>query len=680
MSRPGAILGWGLLVWAVALGEVGRSAQQAVLTPSTAKERAKVFTWFGTLGFPDVKGCKLVRVATGDWYISGDNPSRNTYLLGFVLEEKGKSFSVLTLGLTTRKFRWTPPGTSADQRVGYEKLPLAKTAVDYLQALRGGPPVEDPGLKRLRANLSARAEVFVLAWACWRHGLNREAAALYDHAAGVHDGGADVPLTPLPRAIAQDLAYTEMWRGIVAFGDPEVTRSQLLKRFQRFVRNYPDSEHAARARETVSLLKQMVREDAEHTRKRAGKPFARLSKDEQIADLIFRLRDQNAHQVFQPGSCDLFWPPNNKEDTPAHRLVRRGLDVVPRLIDALEDRRFTRSVGFERGFYFSHHVLRVGDAAEQILTRIAGRSFYARAATNAARLKESKAPTVKEQIRAWYTELHLKGEKQLLIEDTERGDNDSRSQGKRLLKKYPDVALPALIAGAKASQDEWTRSGLVELVGQVKGEGSIPFLLAELKGGPFPRGRLAAAEALHRHERPEAVAAMIAEWEGKRPPPPKGYDKEYGLAQVANFLADSGKAVGIDVLARGLNKRSGYLRLVVVLVSAFKDGHHIFLEKDKDGALQPAPRGHITKEVRAAVERLLLPALDDTEEQADMEGKWNGKRFRDPRICDLAAYALNQLDPKQYPFDLGAPLAERNRSILTLKSVLRKARGLPQRN
>jgi hypothetical protein len=670
MSRPDTVLGWGLLVGALlTLSGVGCAAQPAAPGLSPAAERARTFGWFSTLGFPDVKGCKLVLVSTGGWYRSGSDPPRNTYLLGFVLEENGKSFSVLTLDLTTRTFRWSPPGAAEHERVGYEKLPLAKTAEDHLQALRGGPAVEQPGLRFFQAGLSTRGETFVLAWACWRHGLDGQAAALYAHAASMADrGDTGGPRPPLRQLISRDLAHTEMWRAVEAFGDPTVPRARLLKRFQRLVRNYPESEHAKRARETASLLEKMVREDAEHAKQRAARPFAKLSKDEQIADLVFRLRDQNGHQFSQPGSCNVFWTRGDKEDSPAHQLLRHGYDAVPRLIEALDDPRFTRSVEFHRNFYFSHRVLSVGDAAGQILTRIAGRSFYARADAD-------KAPSIKDQVRAWYAELKKKGEKQLLIEATERGDGDSYSQGARLLKKYPDAALPALVAGAKAAKDGWARSSLVGLLGEVKGEGPLPFLLAELKDGPFAAGRLAAAEALHRRGRPEAVAAMIAEWQGKRPASPKGGEEGDGLQGVVGFLAGSGKVEAIEALARGLDERAVDLRLSVV--SRFGEGGHLsVVTKGGGGMLNPGSRRDNAKAVRGAVEKVLLAALDDTEERTGMSGSWNGKSFSDPRICDIAGHVLNQLDPKLYPFDLEVPLAKRNRSVLALKNVLRKAHGL----
>jgi hypothetical protein len=672
MSRYGLLVLGVLLLAALLPADALLAVQPAAPGPTAAEERAATFAWFGKLGYPDVQGCKLVLVATGRSYQHGNDPPRNSYLLGFVLEEKGRSFTVLSLDLETHSFQGKPEVLD-HTHVGYEKLPLQKTVVDYLTALQHGEPGKQGLWKLFSPNLSSRGEAFVLAWACWRHGLDREAAALYKQAAAMPDrGGGEGAPPPLRQALARDLAYMEMWRSVLAFGEPKVSRAQLLQRFRRFLRNYPDSEYAPRAREMSALLAQMVQEDAEHARATARKLFAARSKDERIADLIFRLRDQNGYQFSQPGACDVFW---TRKDSPAHQLLRHGYDAVPRLIEALEDRRFTRSVGFHRAFYFSHHVLRVSDAAEQILTRIAGRSFYVPSHTNEATPGGGKAPTFKEQIRAWYAELRQKGEKRLLIEATEKADTNSPSQGRRLLEKYPNEALPALIAGAKAAKGDWLRSALVRLAGELKDESPVPFLQAELQDGPLLAERLAAAQALHRRGRPEAVAAMIAEWQGK-PPASRDVDRGVGLDEVAQFLAGCGKVEAIDELARGLRRRPLDLRLAVV--SAFaEEGITKVFAKGGGGKTQPEAGGDHPEKIRAAVERFLLAALDDTEKKTNYYMSWNGKSISDPRICDITGHVLHQLDPTRHPFDLGAPQAARDRSILALKIILRKARGLP---
>jgi len=191
------------------------------------------------------------------------------------------------------------------------------------------------------------------------------------------------PIKTLQEKIADELARTEMWRAVVAFGDPQVPRPQLQERFDRIAKNFPKSEYHARASEISALLKQMIKEDEEHAAlRKKGKPFDQLTRKEQIAELVFQLRDQPGEQISQQGSCDIFMTfsgvfktSSGGNETPAHRLVEMGYDAVPQLVEVIEDKRFSRAVGFHRSFYFSHEVLRVGECAQTILEKIAGMSF-----------------------------------------------------------------------------------------------------------------------------------------------------------------------------------------------------------------------------------------------------------------------------------------------------------------
>ncbi len=633
---------------------------------STAQERVKAFRWFGTLGFPGVKGRKFVHVATGQGYQRAGEPPTNRYLHGFLTEDRGDTFSVLSLSLSTVTFKKTPPGTPEHARVGYEALAPARAAAERLKVLREKDSEEGRSWRGFGRAFSERGELFVLAWACWRHGLDGSAAELFDHAGAARSFGfrEGAPGRTVQDKVAGDLAHALMWQAILDFGNPKISRAQFLERFEHIARNFPDSEHHKRARETADLLKTMIREDAGYAKKRqAGKPFEKLSKKEQIAELIFRLRDQNGRQWGQPGSCDIF---NDKENSPAHQLRKMGLDAVPQLIEALDDERFTRSVGYHRDFYFSHHVLRVADCAERILSDIAARRFYRRTHTNGAMFKDGKGASVKVEIWAWYNEVRKKGEKRMLIEGVEKGDANSTGLGHRLLEKYPDEALPALTAGARAARDGWTRSYLVELASWVKGDGPLPFLSAEVKDGPYRASRVAAAWGLHKHGRGEGVPATIAEWHGHRPKGDKGTDPSEGLGGILTFLARSGTVEGVTALGKDLLKRSVDVRLSVVRSLA-----EVPL---KPGAVKP--RADL-RELRAAVERVLAACLDDTDMRLGMSGGWGDKHYSDPRICDMAAHVLYRLDAAKYPFDLSAPRAKRERGRLVVKNAWRAANGLP---
>ena len=83
------------------------------------------------------------------------------------------------------------------------------------------------------------------------------------------------------------------------------------------------------------------------------------------------------------------------------------------------------------------------------------------------------------------------------------------------------------------------------------------------------------------------------------------------------------------------------------------------------------------EEVEKVVERLLIAALDDTEQREGMSGSWDGKSFQDPWVCDIAAHVLAQRFPKKYEFDLSAALRDRDQKRLAMINVWRKQQNLP---
>lgn len=273
----------------------------------SSEERSATFRWFPSLGYPDVKGRKFVCVSQNRPWHKANGPSDKTY--GFLIEDDGNRIRVITLDLSTQTFFRNPPGLIRPGSAAYEAVDLAVFAADCLKQLRTHSENEVAELmSRLQIGLGRRAHVFVLAWACSRNGLDKMAAELFDAAAAMPgDFGADVEKTakrPLRALVAAELAHFEMWRAVLSFGDPNVSRASLLKDFERIDKNFPDSEHHQRALQTVSLLRQMVKEDREHAA--TSQPFERLSKQQQVAELIFQLRDQNGHQWMQPGECDIF--------------------------------------------------------------------------------------------------------------------------------------------------------------------------------------------------------------------------------------------------------------------------------------------------------------------------------------------------------------------------------------
>lgn len=634
---------------------------------SLPPDQQKTFAWFDTLGFPDVKGRPFVRVGTGCWSQSGSKERENQTIKAFLLKEETNTFTVLGLDLDTQTFL-ACPNTAEFDRVFFEPANLAAEATARLTKLRQ-PPGDEERWRGFGRMLPERAEVFVLSWACARNGLPALSSNLYAQAITMkgRNGHLDGPSGPttMIEVLEKDIGHALMWRGIVAFEDPAISRKDLLALFDTLIAKYPSSEHRERATETAERLRPMIKEDDDHARQER-KTLEKTSRDEQAAELIFQLRDQNGHQWMQPGWCDIFedYRPG-QTNSPAHQLAAMGYDAVPRLITALDDRRFTRSVGYHRNFYFSHHVLTVSDCAQTILERIAGRQFHA-----------SPAGSVGEKVRDWWNEILKKGERQCLIEGTEKGDRDAISQARQLQEKYPDALLGAISNGIRNARGSWERRELIRMAGKTKGDEPVPLLLQEMKDGPFLAARVAAAFELRARTNAAALPAMIDEW-GKQPAG-KGDFQEEGPGSLIEFLATCNDPKGIQALGEDLTSQAVDQRLQVVtalgqtdsFMSSVSDGGGRLILAGADGSVAHA-------ETSAAIEELLVKALEDTEERTGLSGSWGDKSYTNPRICDMAGHVLSLLWKDRYIFDLAASSRNRDAQRYACLNGWRARHGLP---
>jgi hypothetical protein len=647
--------------------------------PSTPQERSKVFQWFTDLGYRDVKDLKFVRVATGRSYSS--------FVGGFLLWEKGESFTVLTIDLEERQYQKTPVDTEPSEKIDFEIRNLKDEAAACLKTLRSPTPQDRDQLWLLDSlHMFWRTQTFILAWACHRNELDDLAADLFDHAAKMGPGfwlnSLPPAKEPLQETVAADLARNEMRKAVDAFGDTTITRTQLLKRFERIHKEFPASEYGQDAKAYADTLTKMIKEDADLDK--AAMPFDRLSKEEQIAELIFQLRNQSAGNTHALGWRDIF---NTPADSPANRLVKIGYDAVPQLIEHFNDDRFVRWVNYSRHGGLGL-VQRVHDCTVTILEHLASRHFRTEAFHFNGKISPDRQPEGTITLaRRWYADLKAKGEKQVLIEAVGWGDSDSDRSAGPLVEKYPADAFPALIAGIKAAKDPHVRTSLLITVAALKNDPGVAFfLLREAKAGPNPKDRALAVQALQEMGRPEALAITLARWEGKRinpqvaavPARKNEEDNPDDLSRVAEFLAASGKLDAIIALAKDLRKRPIALRLCVVSCFAAVEPNSVSSE-----GWDPLPfRGHgqpstFTKEVRHAIEKLLVGELDDKAERIKLSGMWLGNKFRDPRVCDIAGQVLQQLMPDKYEFDMFVPLAERDRGLVSLGNVWLKSQGLP---
>jgi hypothetical protein len=418
--------------------------------------------------------------------------------------------------------------------------------------------------------------------------------------------------------------------------DPLITRRAILADLKALAHEHPKTEQAHLARRDVALLTLMVREDEQHARVRTrDRP---LSRQQQIADWIFHLRDQTA-TVWCSGKrelwADIFDPSDGP--TPAHRLAAFGYDAVPALLDILEDERFTRSV-------CGDCPLRVGICALIVLEEIANQPF--RNISSTFEIDQTSAG--RKKARVWWKEAQKKGEKLMLIEGTERGDDRSPKDARRLIERYPEIALNAVTTGVRRSQDGHVRSALLRAADNLRDLRVIDLFRQELNGGDW-QTRLLAAQLLCGRGREGGVKAMIREWQTLGN---EADDRQ--VESILGFLASSGKAEALTALTANSPKRSVELRVQVI------EALRLAREKPDVGG-----------EARNLIDQFLVECLDDKQPcAAHIQGP-NRNLAPKLRICDEAATILARVWTPAFSFNVLDGVAVRDRQIVGLKNYWR---------
>lgn len=616
--RPPTILAIAL-VWCATL-----SAQ----TPTAEPERfAAVIAWFDTLGYPPTAGRRFVRVPTGSWYTLDDEREQAVFALGVLLHDDDRSFRVLSFDLELLDFE---RGKAA---AGSEQVEFAERTASQIadELLRDDPHrIEEVALETPK--LDRRSRRFVAARALLAQDANADAARLL---ATIDD--AEV----FQKSLAAELAHVTWWRIVLAFDDPRVPYATLRAQVADYRRNFPGSPHADDAAETHQVLSRMHDEAAAHT---APADLAALPEAARIAELVYRLRDQDGWQNGQPGYCSVFGY-HDVTDSPAHRLCEEGLAAVPALVAAFDDDTFTRSVGYHRDFYFSHRVLRTGDAAQQILRRITGVRFADRAAA------ESFARELQTNGHDAALELAVRS-------------HASSGAAARLLVRDPQRLLAAVRVALANTDDERSHRDLLAIVGGVDDDEAEPLLRAHLRTGA-PYARLAAALALYaRDRRQPAIEAMLELW----------HELSDRLPNDGTMATrDRQEAVGCTLVALGGRRAIAafHARPEVLgpeTLRALGDdplecevwhpGRHHAEPLRPSLRMPPADPGTIAK--------LLVSLLDDRTMLLGIDEQHGRRR------CDYAASSLLALRPSLPPFDPEASLEERNLQLERIRAACRE--------
>ncbi|MCU0727074.1 MAG: HEAT repeat domain-containing protein [Planctomycetes bacterium] len=634
-----------------------------------------VLLLFDGLGMPPAAGKPFVLVNTGGWMISGSDEDRTLsfhYALGFMVGEDAESVSVLDRSLAVvkcAKHPDPPPDWEHFRKDHPEDLPLPgeKKEIDFAEFCRsflsGGVRDYFGAFDHLVSGGQEHpVEAALFGCLAFERGDPVTAGALFGLAEDSLDDYREHRgwgYATLADAVRDSLADNVRWRAINAANDGG-ERKELRAMWETVARTLVPTD-TPEAEEMLRLYSLMIEEDAAR-REPTAEEVAAMPPAQQAEHWIHRLRDLAETQCSQPGSCSVFGPfgmgvdGEGQDSHPAFRLLRLGPDAVPALIEHLDDPRPTRCMGFWRNFApASYHLLRVGDACAEILSRIAGRSFFVRRSTNSYMQKDGETEAVKKEALEWWKEFREQGEERILAQGVASGGRDAPEQARKLRERYPGSALGPIVAGLRAAADDWIRGALVRELGEIEGEGPLPALREGLLEGPGLAVRLAAAEVLFRRGSPEALPAMIREWTSGS----SGGGRD-SVGRLVQFLLRSGSVEAVRALADGLGERRPDERFEVVDAVA-------------DVLDPPGEVPILSSDVLLSIEDLLVAALTDRLTRSGYFSRYG----TNPRTCDAAAVILSGHFGGRYAFDRRVPEEERDARIAGMIEAWREARGIP---
>ena len=301
-------------------------------------------------------------------------------------------------------------------------------------------------------------------------------------------------------------------------------------------------------------------------------------------------------------------------------------------------------------FRLTDPVSTVGDCAGDILERITGRFLFQARYNSGSRSTNGEPSATRKAADVWWTEFQKKGERQMLIEGVTAGGEDAPSQAALLRDHFPDIASPILIQGAQTETNSRIRVELIDELSEITNHATIAFFREEMTNGLTLESKVAAAQALLKHDEYAAVSAMIQEWQSLDTANPT-QDDDHGEDRIIEFLARSDSAMAISTLASNLSQTARQPTKLKVVEALGDSGNWVSEENTNT-----PPSGAME-----AAERVLVAAIDDTEERSGMGRARGSKYLSDPRICDVACWLLSERWPDRYSFDVSKSLKSRDR-------------------
>jgi len=172
--------------------------------------------------------------------------------------------------------------------------------------------------------------------------------------------------------IFREWSWSSFQRGIELL-ESRASRRQVWQQWRQTVQNFPESEYTSQLKDYLSQLERQVADDDRSANSAVANPES-LPLAQRISYYSERFSDVRGLQISQPGHCTTYgWGEQTKF---SDAVIAVGLPALPELIERLEDRRLTRSIGYWRNFSPHRIVLRVQDVAVQAIEQIVSERFY----------------------------------------------------------------------------------------------------------------------------------------------------------------------------------------------------------------------------------------------------------------------------------------------------------------
>ena len=581
----------------------------------------RLFRWMDKIDCTQFLDRQFVRV-------SGDD---DFGACGFLVSEDPQQFSIMLPNLALTRFA-KKPMRKYDEPTTYSpidfRMMVARTIAspDRDQFFSGDGPKPLPG------------RGFSLAYICQRKGMASEANLLIAKATKeLRDSEKkDVYESGRVQVYADVLNV-----GVSAFENPLVTRSDLIKMFGelalRFDGVVSDNDFAFVAK----ALEAMSKADAAHI----AKPFQSLTPEEQTAELVWHLHQDDAFSRDSESAFD--------------RLRDIGMPAVPQLLKACQDISFVRALyhpmtGPMR-LYSPASIQTVQTMALDLLEGVAHHRFGYGDTEDRIRLANE-----------WYSDVQKKGEKEILIKGVKEGTIDSSTQASRLIKLYPEGALPIIIEGYESeTMSSWTRSHMLEVLKDLPTPETATFLRKILAGTNEVKLRVAAAKALAVSDPDAALDALRKTWTDNIGQKPDGFE----FNEVVEGLLASQRPSIITFMQKDFRKNSERTRSTVIGDLLSRRDFYSWKFRVKPDAKEIALFEQMSED-------FLASELEDVDETRGGFG-FNGFMLVSARLCDLALTHLHYFRPMIYPLPPSHEFRAMETNRIKMANVYRVRKGMP---